>query len=293
MHAALLLAATAAAADPYTRQEDVIYGRKYGVALTMDVFRPTGPANGAGVAFMVSGGFFSDKLAINPAFVRPFAARGYVVFAVVHGSQPKFTIPEIVPDVERAVRFIRHKAADFGVDPKRLGVTGGSAGGHLSLMLGSAGPGKPDSRDPVDKESARVNAVACLFPPTDFLNYGTPGTVALGDGILSGFKAPFDFAELDPMTRAFVPLTGDKRLAMGKQVSPVYRVTKESAPTLILHGDADKLVPVQQAELIIAKLKEAGVPAELVVKKGAGHGWPGMEKDLDSFADWFDKQMPK
>jgi dipeptidyl aminopeptidase/acylaminoacyl peptidase len=81
----------------------------------------------------------------------------------------------------------------------------------------------------------------------------------------------------------------DRRKAIGKSISPVYHVKKDSAPALIVHGDADKLVPIQQAELIIAKYKEVGVPAELVVKKGAGHGWGGQDKDVVLLADWFDK----
>ena len=79
----------------WTRKEDIIYGRKHGVALTMDVFTPKQNANGAGVIMCVSGGFFSSKAAINPLFFGEALNRGYTVFAVVHGSQPKYTIPEI------------------------------------------------------------------------------------------------------------------------------------------------------------------------------------------------------
>jgi hypothetical protein len=136
--------------------------------------------------------------------------------------------------------------------------------------------------------------VACFFPPTDFLNYGEKGKEALGRGTLSNFRAPFDFKELDPKTRAFVLITDeDKRRDIGRQISPIYHVTSHSAPALIIHGDADKLVPIQQAQSIVAKLKEAGVPAELVVKHGAQHGWQGMDKDLPTIADWFDKYLKK
>src|SRR5262249_19304264 len=75
----------------FNRQEAVIYGRKYGTALTMDVFTPKENAKGTGVVFVVSGGFFSSHEAINPSFIRPFIDRGFAVFAVVHGSQPRFT----------------------------------------------------------------------------------------------------------------------------------------------------------------------------------------------------------
>jgi acetyl esterase/lipase len=280
----------------YTRQEDIIYRRKYGTALTMDLFRPKQNANGLGVIFVVSGGWYSshDQVGLVPR-LSFLLDRGYTVFAVVHGSQPKFSIPEVVEDMHRAVRFIRSHAADYGVDPDRLGVTGGSAGGHLSLMLGTTGKdGDPKAKDPIDRLSSRVQAVACFFPPTDFLNYGKPGEIALGRGILAGFAGAFDFRELEPKGKSLAPITDEKRiLEIGRQISPAYHVTAQSAPTLIIHGDADKLVPIQQAEVIIEKLKGAGVDAKLIVKPGAAHGWGDMSGDLAQLGDWFDAHLKK
>jgi acetyl esterase/lipase len=290
------IAGRAAADKPYTRTEDVIYGRKWGTALTMDVFTPKKDAKGIGIIFAVSGGWFSthDSVA-NPVFMGELVKRGFTVFSVVHGSQPKYTIPEAVEDMQRSVRFIRFHARDYQIDPDRIGVTGGSAGGHLSLTLGTTGKaGDPKAKDPVDRVSSRVEAVACFFPPTDFLNYGEKDKLALGRGTLSAFKAPFDFHVLDPKTRAFEPITDEaKVLEMGKQISPIYHISSDTPPTLIIHGDADKLVPIQQAETFLAKLKETGVPAELVVKKGAQHGWGDMGKDMSTIADWFDKYLGK
>jgi acetyl esterase/lipase len=265
------------------------------MALTMDVFTPTKNRNGAAVIVVVSGGWFSDHKAINPGFAAPFLKRGYTVFAVVHGSQPKFTIPEIVQDMKRAVRFIRHNAKKYNIDPERIGITGGSAGGHLSLMIGTAGDkGNKEPKNPIDGASSRVQAVACFFPPTDFLNYGKKGNVALGRGTLAGFRAPFDFHEFDKKTKSFVPITDEERiLAIGKEISPIYHVTPDDPPTLIIHGNADTLVPIQQAETIIAKFKEVGVPAKLVVREGAGHGWKTLGQDVNIFADWFDKYLQK
>jgi acetyl esterase/lipase len=289
-------AAMLPAAEPtFKRQEDVIYGRKFGTALTLDIFTPKEGANGKGIIWTVSGGWYSSHEAINPAFIEEFLKRGYTVFAVVHGSQPKFTIPECVADMNRAVRFIRFHAKDYQIDPEHLGITGASAGGHLSLMQGMAGDkGDPKAKDPVDKTSSRVQAVACFFPPTDFLNYGEQGKEALGRGTLKDFRAPFDFQEFDSKARAFVLITDEeKRREIGRTISPVNRVSADSPPTLIIHGDADKLVPIQQAEIVIAKLKEDGVPAELVIKKGAGHGWANLLKDIPTIADWFDKYLKK
>ncbi len=282
----------AEAKPKYERVEDVIYGRKWGMALTLDVFRPAEP-NGAALVFCVSGGWFSSHDAVSLPFAEEFLKRGYTVFQVVHGSQPKFTIPEVVEDMHRAVRYIRHHADDYGIDPERIGIYGMSAGGHLSLMLGTSGrQGDPKAKDPVDRESSRVQAVVAFCPPTDFLNYGQPDENALGRGVLAGFKAPFDFHEFNPQNNSFVPITDEERvLEIGRQISPVTHVTSDDAPTWIIHGDADKLVPIQQAELIVEKLKAAGVPAKLVVKEGAAHGWPHLMDDTVPAADWFDKHL--
>jgi acetyl esterase/lipase len=273
----------------------VIYGRKYGTALTMDVLTPTKNANGLGLILVMSGGWFSGHEGITGAagFYGALINRGYTIFAVVHGSQPLYTIPEIVDDLNRAVRYIRYHAKEYHIDPDRIGITGGSAGGHLSLMQGMAGgKGNLAAADPVDRVSSRVQAVACFFPPTDFLNYGGEGKDALGRGLLAPFKAAFDFRELDPKTHAFVLITDeDRRREIGRRISPISHVSADSPPTLIIHGDADRIVPIQQAESFVAKLKEKKVPVELIVKRGADHGWPGMEKDIQTFADWFDKYL--
>ncbi len=290
----LLLPLSAFAQTPnYTRTDDVIYGRKFGTALTMDVFLPKEKPNGAGVVFCVSGGWFSSKENVNVFFYQEFLNRGYAVFAVMHGSQPKYTIPEILEDQHRAVRFVRTNAKKYGIDPERLGISGASAGGHLSLMQGTQPKlGDPDAKDPVNKESSKVAAVACFFPPTDFLNYGKEGAVMLGNGTLNAFKSPFDFHELDKKTNVFVLITDEaKRKEIGKAISPIYHVSKDSAPALIIHGDKDFLVPLQQAESIIEKFKEAKVPCELVVKKGGAHGWTDIGTDVKQFADWFDKHL--
>src|SRR4029077_14870438 len=174
----------------------------------------------------VSGGWFSAHEAISMAFLDELLKRGYTVFAVVHGSQPKYTIPEVLEDMHRAVRFIRSHAKDYHIDPDRIGITGGSAGGHLSLMQGTAGtPGDKDAKDPIDRESSRVQAVACFFPPTDFLNYGQTGEDAVGVGILKDFKAAFG-----PKSD-----TAEGRQVLGKQISPIYSITSNMPPTLIIH----------------------------------------------------------
>jgi acetyl esterase/lipase len=265
----------------YKRTEDVIYARKAGTALTMDVFEPE-KKNGATVLFMVSGGFVSSHDAINAKTYYSFLERGYTVFAIVHACQPKFQIPEITQDIHRAVRYVRHNASRWGIDTNKFGITGGSAGGHLSLTMGTQGrPGRETAKDPVDRASSTVQAVACFFPPTDFLNYGKSGEDAVGVGILKAFKPAFGPKSDTP----------EGRRELGQEISPANFITSNMPPTLIVHGDADKLVPIQQAELFGKKAKEVAVPFKLIVKPGADHGWSGMDKDMIVFADWFDEHL--
>jgi acetyl esterase/lipase len=283
-------------AKPYTRTEDVIYGRKDGVALTMDVFKPQ-KANGAAVIEIVSGGYFSSHAGVQISAIESFLKRGYTVFCVVHGSQPRYQVPEIFQDIQRATRFIRHQARNYGIDANRIGVTGASAGGNLSLLLGtSGGKGKADAGDPVDRESSRVQAVACFFPPTDFLNYGEPGKAHIkATDFDPRFRPSFDYREKSPVTSLYERVTDAEKLKeITRSISPIYFITKETPPTLIIHGDKDNLVPLQQSESMVEKLKAAGVPAELIVKKGGSHGlWPGFAQDIDKLTDWFDRYLGK
>ena len=198
---------------------------------------------------------------IQPDYYRPFLERGYTVFAVVTSSQPAFTIPDQMADVQRAVRFVRHNAARFGIRPDRLGVTGASSGGQLTLMIATqGGRGNPEASDPVEKESSAVQAAACFFPPTDF---GARANTASG------------------------------RESLGREISPIYYVTSKLPPTLLIHGDADPVVPFQQAESFVQRARTAGAgQIELIVRPGKGHGWGEFWKspeDITAIADWFDR----
>lgn len=281
------------AAVPGVRElRDVIYGRKSDMALTMDVFTPA-KQNGAAIVHLANGGWHKAHEA--PTNFGELLKRGYTVFRVVIAGEPKFTIIEQMPDVARAVRFIRFHADDYHIDPQRLGIEGASSGGHMSLLHAMSGDdGNSQAPDAIDRMSSRVQTAGVFFPLTDLLNYGTTGAIQGGDfGPLTHHRASFDFTEFDAKTRSYVKVTDTaRRLQLLRQASPISHVTKLSPPTLLIHGDKDEVVPLQQSEVLAAKLRELGVPVKLVVRKDGGHPWPDFWRaDSPQLADWFDEHL--
>ena len=271
----LALTCTLGFAQDVTRISDVIYAKHDGVALTMDVFTPAKP-NGAAVIKVISGGWNSNHNGISDG---GWPKHGFTTFVVVHGTQPRFHIHEIVGDLQRSVRFIRANAAKFGIDPNKIGVTGGSAGGHLSLMLGTRVlAANPKSKDPVEQVSSAVNAVACYYPPVDFLSWAKEGDSKEGIGPLTT-RAP-----------AFGPIvtTAEGRERAGRELSPLFWISDKTPPTFIVQGDADPLVPDSQARRYLARAKEVGAKAEVLIRLGGAHGgWVEMADDNVRMAEWF------
>lgn len=264
----------------FTRTDNLVYGHRHGEELTIDIVKPASP-NGLGVLLMVSGGWKSGRGSVRPWMVAPLLRRGYTVFAVYHLSQPKATVMEINDDVHRAVRFVRHHAKEYGVDPNRLGVTGGSAGGHLSLLLATRGGPGPADADAVDRESSAVQAVAIFYPVTDLLNLGD-STENLHDG-----GPPKSFV------KAFGPESTNLAVwkVIGRELSPIFWVHSNLPPTLIYHGDADTLVPLDQSQRYQAEARKLGRTVELVVHHKGQHGWLSMLWDIRQFAKWFDTHL--
>jgi acetyl esterase/lipase len=281
-----------------TRRSDLIYGRKFGVALTMEVFTAA-TRNGIGVVWVVSSSGRSNReQTLQDSFQRriaPLLEHGYTVFAVIHGSAPIFNLQDQVSDVRRAVRFVRQHAAEFGIDDQRLGIAGSSAGGLLALLVAmQEREGDPTADDVVERESSRVQAVGGFFAPTDLLNFGGPAENIVDlmqkrDGSVS---PSFQFYDLDAKTGARRPRTETEEIVrMLQEHSPVTHVSAGDPPTILVHGDQDKAVPVQQSRRLIERLNEAKVPARLVVREGVGHAYPGWEADAALLADWFDAHL--
>lgn len=293
------ITSAAAASDSlnYSKTE-IIYGRKDGMALTMIMLKPAARSNGKAIISVLSGNWISSER-MREAFSNRenmYVESGYTVFGVMVGCQPRYAIPDEVTDLKRAVRFIRYNAKGYGVDPDKIGITGSSSGGHLSLMVATADETTDTkSFDPVDKVSSRVQAIAVFYPPTDFINYGGPntsGTINQKALVLTGVAGAFDFKKFSDSSRTYVTITDTKqRLEIAAKFSPINAVSSDDPPVLIIHGDKDYVVPKQQSESIIAKFKEVNVPCKFIIKEGGAHGWQSREVEEKNFVEWFDKYL--
>jgi acetyl esterase len=267
----LLFLAGAMAFGAAKSQDGIVYGEAGGEKLTMDYYPPVGPGPHP-VAIVIHGGGFVRGTSKNnsEAYCAEFLApAGYAVFSINYRLAPKFPYPAMVEDVERAVRYIRRNAKKWDADPKRIALVGGSAGGYLSNMVGVLNaPGIKGAKDPVDRTSARVQAVVTLFGPSDFR--GQP----LSEGL----------------TKLLGPLIEQKGLeAALAEASPVMYINSAAPPFLLIHGDKDEGVPLVQSTHMQAALKANGVRGDLIVIKNGPHA-TGKWHTVPGVPDW-EKQM--
>jgi acetyl esterase/lipase len=255
-------------------ERNVVYGMYSGLALLMDVYRPAEP-NGTGVLWIWGSGFhqptsYGAGQLKDRGVPQIFLDAGYTAFVINHRAAPRFRYPASVEDGQRAVRFIRHHAGEFGVDPDRLVGWGGSSGGHLISMLGTMdGDGDPDDPDAVNRESAKPYVVVARAAPTDFLN-------------------------LDPIR--FYPASAIASYVGGisvldqakyREASPVTHVTPDDPPFLLIHGDVDDVVPFRQSELMLEALRKERVDARLIRIPGGDHG----ANDLVESVRWVNERV--
>ncbi len=236
-------------------QRDIPYSTNGGVVLKLDIYSPkTKPDKPAPVAVYIHGGGWRSGDKSSGAWITDVTAelvgRGYVVVAVDYRLAPDAQWPAFIHDVKAAVRFLRAHAAQYQIDPNRIGTWGSSAGGHLVALLGTTdASAKLEGEDGWAGESSRVQAVVDLFGPSDL---------------------PQMMRDAGRASQAF----GTAPDAL-QQASPVNYVSRDDPPFLILQGDADKTVPPEQSQILHDKLKAAGVPSTLVMVKNGGHGLGG------------------
>ncbi|MCB1019092.1 MAG: alpha/beta hydrolase fold domain-containing protein [Acidobacteria bacterium] len=259
-------------------QSDIEYSN-VGGRMQMDVVMPrSGDGPFPAVVCIHGGGFRAGTRQAFLPIAYYLAQRGYVAATVTYRLSPMAQFPAPVEDVKAAVRFLRANAGRFHLDPDRIGATGGSAGGHLALMLGLTGGVEEFEGSGLNQDvSSRVQSVVNFYGPTDFTASYEPGKSV-------------DAAEVLPM---FLGGALEHNRAEHIRASPLNWVTPDDAPTLTLHGSKDNYVAHEHGVWLTERLEAAGVVAELDTIEGAGHGFKGadQERAYAAMAAWFDKTL--
>jgi acetyl esterase/lipase len=244
-------------------ERNVEYSNPDGQHLQLDLARSkAGNGPFPAIVCIHGGGFRAGTRQGYDGLCIRLAQRGYVAVTVSYRRAPKYQFPAAIHDVKAAIRWLRANAKKYHIDPDRIGVTGGSAGGHLAEFLGvTGGVSRFEGSGGNAEQSSRVVCVVNYYGPSDF-------TKSYGKSV--------DAAEVLPLW-----LGGNLDQARRKHLvaSPLYWVTPDAAPTLCIHGTEYKYVAHEQAAWLIDKLKAAGVEAELLTLEGAGHGFKGKDAE--------------
>lgn len=257
-------------------ERDIVYGKGGDEELKLDLSQPKDSRQPAPCIVVIHGGAWrAGNKTAHDNLTWMFAERGYVSATIGYRFCPKHQFPAQIEDAKCAVRYLRARADAYGIDPKRIGAIGFSAGAHLSLMLGVMGKddGFEGTGGWADRPS-QVNAVVSYFGPTDFLADDIP---EVSKGLL----------------KDFVGGTPQDKPEANKQASPITYVTKGDAPILFFQGTKDPLVPHTQTYRMIESLTAAGVPARAEILVGAGHGWGGndLQRTITHTLDFFNEQL--
>lgn len=275
----LVILAPASGAEEVIFEKDIEYANPDGQHLQLNLARPAQIEGRAPAILCIhGGGFRAGKREGWDERCRKLAERGYVAATVTYRLAPKYQFPAAIYDVKAAVRWLRANADKYRIDPERIGVVGDSAGGHLVQFLGVTGGVAQFEGDGGNPEfSSRVNCVVNYYGPSDL-------TRSYGKSV--------DAAEVLPLW-----LGGDATQERRRHIlaSPLYWVTPEAAPTLLLHGTEDKYVAFEQAEWIHDRLKAAEVEVEILKLDGAGHGFRGADAERAEGAmfEFFDRQLKR
>lgn len=262
---------SSASSNGSTGDRGVVYCTDGGVPLTMDIYRPAGNANGPmpAVLYVHGGGWEKGNASlggVNALIADQLLQHGMVVAAVNYRLAPQYPWPAQIDDVKCAVRYLRANAQRYGIDPREIGAWGGSAGGHLVSMLGTAGPGAGFDTGQYTSESSSVQAVVDMFGPADL--------TASGWG-------PYATSVVQ---QVFGVTPGQDNGVLAK-ASPVSYIQANDPPFLIFQGVADNVVPPSQSQELAARLHDAGDGATLVMVQNAGHGFKPTGGPIDPSLD--------
>jgi acetyl esterase/lipase len=245
----------------------------------LDLFVPPNAPAACPLMVWIHGGAWKEGSKENCPAVG-MLGKGWVVASLNYRFSQHAVFPAQLEDCKAAIRFLRAHAEQYHIDKSRVATWGASAGGHLVALLGVTGKTKEFDVGENLEQSSAVSCVIDWFGPTDFLHWGN------GSVIKSENKD-------DVIAKLFGGPVSD-HLDLAKKGSPITWVSKDSAPILIMHGDKDPLVPLQQSETFETALEKAGVTSALKVYPGQGHGGPLFSNDEAKklMMDFVEKNTP-
>ncbi|HMH23735.1 MAG TPA: alpha/beta hydrolase [Puia sp.] len=283
-------------ASPYSTELNIPYCQAEGHVETLNAFLPVHAAGPAPVLVDIHGGWWMNGEPAKNAS-RIFTDKGIAVFSITYRLGQEGGFPQNIRDCRNAIRFIRRNALRFHIDPDRIAVMGGSAGGYLSLMCAMV-PADFDDGGPADSLKG-VSAAVCgafgFIAPTDFVRFWGqgPDDVIVGADGTKTFRGPDEKIPYDSRPRlrllfhGVTPDSGGGK-ALYMRMSPMGQVRKDVPPLLICDGEKDPIVPGLHGRALFEKLKAAGADVSYWMTPGGGHSFPqgeGFLKMLDGFLD--------
>ncbi len=210
-----------------------------------------------------------------------FLEQGFVVASINYRLSQHAIFPAQIIDCKAAIRYLRANAKKYNIDPDRIGVWGSSAGGHLVALLGTTGDVKKFDKGPNLEYSSRIQAVCDFFGPTNFAK-------------MSSFPSTMDHDSPDSPESKLLGGPVQETKEPVKNANPITYVTKDDPPFLIVHGDKDPLVPINQSVILNEALKKANVKTTFHTVKGGGHGFrdEGVDRMVAEFFDETLKRQP-
>ena len=258
-------------------QPNLTYSKIGDTELKLDFVRPDGDGPFPLVVCIHGGGWRGGSRADFKEMQQHMALMGFATASVQYRLTPKYQFPDQLNDVQAAISFLAENRDEFKIDPQRVATFGGSAGGHLALLTGfTASP------------NYRVRGIVNLCGPTDLRNFQS---TAEGDQALKQASGRNSNELLEDLLG-----TSDRTAKVYAEASPVTHVSSASPAVLTLHGTHDDLVPISQAELLHAALKEKAVTEQLLRVEGGGHDmgqWPeaGRNKAIAAALQFFQKHL--